>query len=122
MSDYRDNSLPKPGRSASASFPGRLPSISESFGHLRNLAPRTYSAPEIPPRLFIPGKTAVYLDGLPVVLYKICGLSYNMQQPQNEGVASYQRQTISGRNLSYRLKVVQQPEKARACGSGPRCK
>lgn len=43
-----------------------------------------------------------------------------MQQPPNEGVATFTRQTYGGKNLSYRLKVVQQPEKARACGSGPR--
>lgn len=31
------------------------------------------------------------------------------------------RDTKGGRRLWYRLKVIQQPERARACGSGPKC-
>ena len=32
------------------------------------------------------------------------------------------RETKSGRRLWYSLKVIQQPERARACGSGPKCR
>jgi len=32
-----------------------------------------------------------------------------------------ERCTKSGRRLFYCLKVIQQPERARACGSGPKC-
>lgn len=31
------------------------------------------------------------------------------------------RDTKGGRRLWYVLKVIQQPERARACGSGPKC-
>ncbi|THY55149.1 hypothetical protein D6C77_00728 [Aureobasidium pullulans] len=36
----------------------------------------------------------------------------------NETVASFSRTTCDGRLLIYKLKVLQQPERARACGSG----
>ena len=32
------------------------------------------------------------------------------------------RDTKGGRRLWYCLRVIQQPERARACGSGPKCK
>jgi hypothetical protein len=32
------------------------------------------------------------------------------------------RVTKGGRRLWYKLTVIQQPERARACGSGPKCK
>lgn len=32
------------------------------------------------------------------------------------------RVTKEGRKLTYRLTVIQQPERARACGSGAKCK
>lgn len=34
----------------------------------------------------------------------------------------WQRETANGRRLRYDLKVIQQPERARACGSGAKCK
>lgn len=112
-------------RPASGSFTGRLPSISESVGssYNRPLLPRPVpeSSTKVP-KLINPRTASFCLDGIPIRTYQICGKAYNMQQPANEGVASFSRQTIGGKNLSYRLKVVQQPEKARACGSGPRCK
>jgi hypothetical protein len=37
------------------------------------------------------------------------------------GASIVHRDTRSGRRLWYRLKVIQQPERARACGSGPKC-
>lgn len=33
----------------------------------------------------------------------------------------FSRTTRDGRRLHYELKVLQQPERARACGSGPKC-
>lgn len=39
----------------------------------------------------------------------------------NETVASFSRTTCDGRLLIYKLKVLQQPERARACGSGAKC-
>lgn len=33
----------------------------------------------------------------------------------------FTRTTRDGRRLHYELKVLQQPERARACGSGPKC-
>jgi hypothetical protein len=36
--------------------------------------------------------------------------------------ASITRMTKEGRKLTYELKVIQQPERARACGSGAKCK
>ena len=32
------------------------------------------------------------------------------------------RITKGGRHLWYELEVIQQPERARACGSGPKCR
>lgn len=32
------------------------------------------------------------------------------------------RETKGGRRLWYKMRVIQQPERARACGSGPKCK
>jgi hypothetical protein len=39
-----------------------------------------------------------------------------------DNVLVLKRETRSGRVLHYRLEVIQQPERARACGSGPKCK
>lgn len=40
----------------------------------------------------------------------------------NETVARLTRTTSDGRELFYNLRVIQQPEQARACGSGAKCK
>lgn len=127
-----DNSEPQNTRlrkirpaSDSASREQSLPSISESLGHIyfRPIQPRASDqlVPPIP-KLINPREARLSVDGVPCQEYWICKKPYIMQQPPNEGVATFTRQTIGGKNLSYRLKVVQQPEKARACGSGPRCK
>lgn len=42
-----------------------------------------------------------------------------MTRPQE--TATVTRMTAEGRKLSYELKVIQQPERARACGSGAKC-
>lgn len=36
-------------------------------------------------------------------------------------MAEVTRITAEGRKLNYALKVIQQPERARACGSGAKC-
>ncbi|ETI24427.1 hypothetical protein G647_03796 [Cladophialophora carrionii CBS 160.54] len=41
-----------------------------------------------------------------------------MQQPPHETRNEFHRTTIDRRTITYTLEVVQQPEKARACGSG----
>ncbi len=40
---------------------------------------------------------------------------------ENETDACLKRTTKDGRELLYDLKVIQQPERARACGSGAKC-
>ena len=42
-----------------------------------------------------------------------------VNRPQE--TATVTRMTAEGRKLSYELKVIQQPERARACGSGAKC-
>ena len=37
-------------------------------------------------------------------------------------IESVTRMTKEGRKLTYHLNVIQQPERARACGSGAKCK
>lgn len=39
----------------------------------------------------------------------------------NETDAVFSRTTMDGRKLTYKLRVIQQPERARACGSGAKC-
>jgi hypothetical protein len=73
------------------------------------------------PELFVPGHTVLYLDDLPIHTYTVGGLRYNMVQPKNETKSEFSRKTVDGRILTYELEVVQQPEKARACGSGQKC-
>ncbi|RMZ92432.1 hypothetical protein DV736_g342, partial [Chaetothyriales sp. CBS 134916] len=73
-----------------------------------------------PPRFFIPGVTTAFIDGLPVQSYLIVGKPYTMQRPDNEGTNETIRITVDNRRLKYVLNVLQQPQKARACGNGPR--
>ena len=39
----------------------------------------------------------------------------------NETKSSMGRVTKEGRQLTYEMEVIQQPERARACGSGAKC-
>ena len=39
----------------------------------------------------------------------------------NETKTSASRVTKEGRHLTYEMEVIQQPERARACGSGAKC-
>lgn len=47
----------------------------------------------------------------------------NAMAPQADSrmYAREHRITKGGRHLWYQLEVLQQPERARACGSGPKC-
>jgi Velvet factor len=42
--------------------------------------------------------------------------------PSREPGETVTRVTKEGRKLTYKLTVIQQPERARACGSGAKCK
>lgn len=42
--------------------------------------------------------------------------------PHNETKHSVSRITREGKQLTYNLSVMQQPERARACGAGAKCK
>lgn len=98
----------------------RLPGIRDLVGD-QLILPKPTPDELTVPLLYIPGITQVYLDDLPVVSYNIVGVYYNMAQPTNETRSSHSRWTVDRREIKYNLEVVQQPEKARACGSGPRC-
>lgn len=41
--------------------------------------------------------------------------------PQEPTIEVINRKTKGGKDLQYRLTVLQQPERARACGSGSKC-
>lgn len=44
-----------------------------------------------------------------------------MMPPHNETEHSVSRITREGKQLTYKLSVMQQPERARACGAGAKC-
>lgn len=48
-------------------------------------------------------------------------MSSTVIEVSNETENSISRTTADGRHLTYELKVIQQPERARACGSGAKC-
>lgn len=39
----------------------------------------------------------------------------------NETLSSSSRMTKEGKKITYQMSVIQQPERARACGSGAKC-
>jgi hypothetical protein len=90
--------------------PPGAPLASENPGHRPRARAQPYSQP------------ANYtFDGHPVRTYYIEGLPYDMEAPANEDHSTTYRQTFDGRTLKYTLTVLQQPERARACGAGARC-
>jgi predicted component of type VI protein secretion system len=90
--------------------PRGVPLASEDPSHRPRARAQPYSQP------------ANYLfDGHPVRTYYIEGLPYDMEAPTNEDHNTTFRQTFDGRTLKYTLTVLQQPERARACGAGARC-
>lgn len=44
-----------------------------------------------------------------------------MMPPVNETEHTVSRVTREGKNVTYKLSVMQQPERARACGAGAKC-
>ncbi|KAK5252379.1 hypothetical protein LTR67_002206 [Exophiala xenobiotica] len=120
--DSSETSLPTPAPTKSESGGSRLlPSLKDTVGSAYSAQRPLQPQPEpsnLVPELFVPGHTVVYLDDLPVLTYTVGGLRYNMVQPKNETKSEFSRKTVDGRILTYELEVVQQPEKARACGSG----
>lgn len=60
--------------------------------------------------------------GIDVRTYYIENMPFTMEAPANEDTNTFSRRTVDGRTLTYRLTVLQQPERARACGAGARCK
>lgn len=46
----------------------------------------------------------------------------NVLAVSNETKSSTSRVTKEGRHLTYEMEVIQQPERARACGSGAKCR
>ena len=71
-------------------------------------------------------QNGVYFDrlypGVPLKVYILENLPYQMERPLNEDYNCTRRVTADGRTLTYALRVLQQPERARACGGGARCK
>jgi hypothetical protein len=116
----QNNSPNESGHSSSTQQ--RLPPITA----LVNPSPR-HLVP-IAPRPALSQDCLLKLAGLPneytgprVALYKILEEKYIMEKPLNETLVAYDRETIGGRRLGYKLDVIQEPKKARACGNGPRC-
>ncbi|EXJ60720.1 hypothetical protein A1O7_04873 [Cladophialophora yegresii CBS 114405] len=103
-----------PSQESGQSLPGLKETLGKEYHARRPIAPGPPPAPE----LFIPGQTELYLDDLPIRTYQIGENHYNMQQPPHETRSEFHRTTIDRRTITYTLEVVQQPEKARACGSG----
>ena len=109
--------LPKPTDLSIADFGGLTKFPASDFGQQR---PGSQEG-SLPP-LYIPGHTEIFFDGQPVKSYEIVGFTYRMIAPDNENRSSMIRQTISRVTLRYELHIIQGPKRARACGSGPRCK
>jgi hypothetical protein len=63
----------------------------------------------------------IWYNGSRLWTYYIENLPYAMEKPANEDYNDTYRQTFDGRTLKYTLTVLQQPERARACGAGARC-
>lgn len=113
-------SAAQPASDNHQSLPGLREVVGSEIAAQRSLLPQP-PRPE-PPEFYIPGVSVIYIDDQPIRTYDIGDAQYNMAQPANETRSEHSRMTIDGRCITYHLEVVQQPEKARACGSGPRCK
>jgi len=66
--------------------------------------------------------TDLLFDGRVLKEYNINGKTSVMQRVEHERRWLHQRTTAGNRRLTYDLEVAQGPQRARACGSGPRCK
>ena len=145
--DSRRPLLPVQPHSAHSDQHRRLPPIHELFAgvadtspeyialqHISDLPSQTTAEEEPsatgdwdpdssePSPIFSPWDVSPYLRRLRFRTYKIDNMPYTCPVPENEDVSHVQRRTVDGRLLTYRLTVLQQPERARACGAGARCK
>ncbi len=99
-----------------------LPSLKETLGTEINAKRPIAPQPAPIPEFYIPGQSELYLEGLRIRTYRIGKNYFNMQEVPNETTNEFSRTTVDHRRITYTLNVVQQPEKARACGSGTKCK
>ncbi|KAI1615794.1 velvet factor-domain-containing protein [Exophiala viscosa] len=109
-----DRQPERSGSPGAHNLPGLRETVGAAYTAQRPLRP-------LPPParpLYVPGDSQIYLDELPVRTYKVGGQLYNMAEPRNETRNEVSRLTVDNRRLTYILRVVQQPEKARACGAG----
>jgi hypothetical protein len=106
-----------PTQGPTQTLPSLRDTVGKEYNAKREIAPGRPGIRE----LFIPGVHEFVLDGQPIRIYKIGQDSYMMQQPPHETRSEATRTTIDGRKITYVLDVVQQPDKARACGSGNKC-
>ena len=112
---------PPPPKTGQESRP-RLPGLRDTLGHEIKVQRPIAPVPKRPPDLYVPGVTTCYWGDLPIKVYIIGDRYFSMQQPPNETRNEHIRYTAGGRTLKYKIEVVQQPEKARACGSGKQCR
>ncbi len=116
-----DRPTQPPTRESRQTLPSLKDTLGKEYNARRPIAPHPKPSPSVP-ELFVPGQTDFYLDDQPIRIYQIGENWYNMQQPPHETTNECRRTTVDHRVVSYTLEVVQQPEKARACGSGNKCK
>jgi len=70
----------------------------------------------------LPADTEILFKGRVLQEYQINRKTFVMQRVEHEGQRLHHRTTAGNRKLTYELDVAQTPQRARACGNGPRCK
>lgn len=103
-----------PGVGVEVQHPAQLPKFATYFREKFNEPVPRISADDL-------GDTGHTLDGKELWVYQCPGGRYVMQRPQNETVSCERRISADGNQLRYELEVCQQPDRARACGSGSKC-
>lgn len=73
------------------------------------------------PLELLPADTEILFDGRVLQEYHIDRKTFVMQRVDHEGQRLHHRTTSGNRKLTYELEVAQAPQRARACGNGPRC-
>lgn len=82
--------------------------------------PRQKPTSSLPLPLWVPGQSEILFLGQRAAFYWIEEKKFMMLKVENETISEVVRTTVGGRQLRYVLHVIQEPAKARACGSGPR--
>lgn len=103
-----------PGVGLEVQYPAQLPKFATYFREKFNEPVPRIAADDL-------GDTGHILDGKELWVYQCPGGRYVMQRPQNETLSREQRLSADGNQLRYELEVCQQPDRARACGSGSKC-